>query len=168
MVTIRPAGVGDTAAVIAVHRAAFPSAAEARVVESLIAAGRGRVSVVAEENAEIVGHVLFSPVTVDGTDAGGLGLAPLAVVPARHRRGIGSDLVLGGLARCREFGCPFVVVLGHPAYYRRFGFGPAATAGMGNEYGAGDEFMVAALCVPNMSIPAGLVRYGPEFAEFAA
>jgi putative acetyltransferase len=80
---------------------------------------------VAEDDGAIVGHILFTPVVVEGRPALGMGLAPLAVLPGRQRQGIGSQLVRRGLDSLRERGCPFVVVVGHPEYYPRFGFEPA-------------------------------------------
>jgi putative acetyltransferase len=113
----------------------------------------------------VVGHVLFSPVTVAGAPDG-IGLAPLAVLPAHQRRGVGSALVREGLEACRRLGCPFVVVLGHPGYYPRFGFRRAAGAGLGNEYGADEAFMVLALRPGSLPAGGGLVRYGPDFGEW--
>src|SRR5437868_12211208 len=115
MVTIRPESAGDLAAIRAVHEAAFPTDTEACLVERLRTAGRACVSLVAEVEGGVVGHILFSPVAV-ATPAGpcpGLGLAPLAVTPAHQRGGIGAALVRAGLAACRAQGCGYVVVLGH-------------------------------------------------------
>ncbi|HLQ38587.1 MAG TPA: N-acetyltransferase [Planctomycetota bacterium] len=167
MVTIRPERADDAAAIRAAHRASFPTDAEARVVDRLRASGNARVSLVAESNGRVVGHILFSPVAIvaAATRLPGLALAPLAVTPAHQRCGIGSALVRDGLATCRREGHAFVVVLGHPEYYPRFGFRRASTAGLGNEYGADEAFMVFEL-QPG-SLPAtGLVRYGAEFDEW--
>src|SRR5262245_11922157 len=124
MIRIRPEHAGDAAAVCAVHCAAFPTDAEAHLVEWLRARGAARVSLVAEVDDAVVGHVLFSPVSIVAESGcrHGLGLAPVAVMPAHQRRGVGSALVREGLVACREAGCAFVVVLGHPGYYPRFGF----------------------------------------------
>jgi putative acetyltransferase len=170
MVTIRPEHDGDAAAIRRVHRAAFPTAAEARLVDRLRAAGHARVSRVAESDGRVVGHILFSPVTIDGSRDGGegLGLAPLAVAPPHQRRGIGAALVRDGLAACRHAGRPFVVVLGDPAYYARFGFARAAAAGLDNEYGADEAFMVLELRPGALPAAGGLVRYAPAFAELGA
>ncbi|MEK6262748.1 MAG: N-acetyltransferase [Planctomycetota bacterium] len=168
MLTIRPERSDDAAAIHEVHRAAFPTEAEAKLVDRLRENGHSPVSLVAEEGHRIVGHVLFSPVTIAGmNDTSGLGLAPIAVIPTRQRQGVGSRLIEEGLAVCRRTGVPFVVVLGDPAFYHRFGFQRASTLGLSNEYGVDDEFMVLELS-PN-AIPAagGLVTYGPEFALLA-
>jgi putative acetyltransferase len=161
---VRPEEAGDAAGIFAVHVAAFPTDAEGRLVNALRAAGRLAVSLVAEVGGRVVGHVGFSPVTVGGA-AGGLGLAPLAVAPDAQRRGVGGALVRAGLAAAAASGAGFVVVLGHPAYYPRFGFRPAGGLGLGNEYGAGEAFMAAELR-PGGLPGGGLVRYGPEFAAW--
>jgi putative acetyltransferase len=167
MVTIRPERAEDIAAIRAVHRAAFPTDAEARVVDRLRASGQARASLVAESGERIVGHVLFSPVTVVGPagECRGLGLAPLAVLPEHQGRGVGSALVRAGLAVCRREGWAFVVVLGHPSYYPRFGFRRASEVGLSNDYGADEAFMVLELQPGSLPAGGGFVRYGPELAE---
>ena len=157
---IRPESPADEAAVRAVHRAAFRRDSEARLVDAIRANGNASVSLVALAAGKIVGHVLFSPVEVDG--ARGLGLAPVGVLPEFQRRGIGGELIRSGIAACREIGTRFIVVLGAPGYYRRFGFRPTH---LGNEYGAGAEFMALEL-EPHATAPLhGVVQYGHEFAE---
>lgn len=164
---VRPERAGDAAGIREVHVAAFPTDAEARLVERLRATGNARVSLVAVAAGAVVGHALFSPVVLAAsTPAYGLGLAPMAVVPPLQDRGIGSALIRDGIARCRALGVPFVVVLGHPAYYPRFGFERADRLGLRNEYGATDAFMVIGLRAGGIPPAGGLVRYGPEFAEF--
>ena len=109
--------MGDAAAIHAVHAAAFPSDAEARLVDALRDAGHAAVSLVALES-KIVGHVLFSPTR--SNQGRGVGLAPLAVLPQYQRQGAGYD---------------YIVVLGEPAYYRRFGFRRALDFGEFAELG---------------------------------
>src|SRR5688500_14594288 len=123
MFEIRPAQPTDLSAIEAVHRSAFPTDLEARLVRLLIKRHQDIVSLVTLAESDFAGHVLFSPATIESagqTVATGLGLAPLAVLPAYQNRGVGSALIRAGLARCREIDCPFVVVLGEPAYYGRF------------------------------------------------
>src|SRR4051794_27169364 len=110
MTTIRPESLDDIAAVEAVHRAAFPTEAEARLVNRLRESGQARVALVAEVDGAVVGHVVFSPVSIVGatTLGPGLGLAPLAVSPGFQGRGVGSALVREGLAACRLKGFGFV------------------------------------------------------------
>jgi putative acetyltransferase len=161
----------DYSAVRAVHLAAFATALEADLVERLRAGGRAVISPVARDGDSVVGHVLFSPVTVhadglpDNVIAHGLGLAPLAVLPAFQRRGIGRALVEAGLALCRQSGVGFVVVVGDPRYYSRFGFEPGSQYGLLDEYSAGDAFQVLRLDPAMLPAQGGLVRYGNEFAD---
>lgn len=162
---IRTEAPADIAAIHAVHAAAFPTPLEAQLLDALRAAGRLTVSVVAEVEGRVVGHVAFSPVTIDGV-GGGLGLAPLAVVPERQREGIGGALIRAGLEAATAAEAAFVVVLGHPPYYPRFGFRQGSTLGLGNEYGADDAFMVVELRPGGVPTGGGLVRYAPEFAAF--
>ena len=167
MTVIRVERLDDQAAIRAVHRAAFPTDAEAGLVDRLRDAGHSSVSLVAEVDGTVVGHILFSPVSIVAASGhrDGLGLAPVAVMPAHQRCGVGSALIREGLAVCRLQRCPFVVVLGHPAYYPRFGFLQASTVGLSNEYGADEAFMVLELQPDSLPPGDGLVRYGLEFAE---
>lgn len=160
----------DATTVHIVHEAAFPTDAEARLVDRLRQSGKAVISLVAELDGRVVAHVMFSPVTIEGAavTASGVGLAPVAVLPERQRSGMGSALIRAGLDACRDRGCPFVVVLGAPAYYRRFGFRRADERGLGNEYGAAEEFMVIELRPGGLPAEGGLVRYAPEFAELDA
>ena len=162
---IRPEQPGDVAAIHAVHASAFPTDAEARLVDGLRAGGHLSLSFVADDEGRIVGHVAFSPVTLAGT-ADGLGLAPLSVTPKHQRTGIGSQLVQAGLAAAASAGIRFVVVLGHPGYYPRFGFRRAAEVRLRNEYGADEAFMVLELRPGSLPPGGGLVRYGAEFSAW--
>lgn len=164
MATIRPECPGDAAAIHAIHAASFPTTDEARLVDALRAAGRLCVSLVAVERAQIVGHVAFSPVSVPGT-TDGVGLAPVAVLPGYRRRGVAAQLVREGLAACQRAGYGFVVVLGEPGYYRRFGFAPATRWGLHDEYGGGDAFQALELRPGAVPPCGGLARYAEEFAR---
>jgi putative acetyltransferase len=164
MSKIRPEKlVVDEKAIYALHRAAFPTDAEARLVDRLRANGHSIISLVAELDGKVVGHVLFSPVTAGLSQ--GLGLAPLAVLPSYRRQGIGSALVWEGLTLCKGRTCEFVVVLGDPSYYFRFGFQPSSQFGMQNEFGKGDSFMLRFIC-PEKLCANNVARYGSEFAEW--
>jgi putative acetyltransferase len=126
-VDVRPEIPGDEAAISDVITAAFLGAShsggnEARIVETLRDTASLTVSLVATEGDRIVGHVAFSPVTVDGRSDGWFGLGPVAVVPDRQGNGIGRALIEAGLAQLRVEGASGCVVLGEPRYYRRFGF----------------------------------------------
>jgi putative acetyltransferase len=166
MLAIRPETPADHAAVDAIVAAAFARPDEARLVAALRPLARPQVSLVATEGERVVGHVFFSPVTAD-TPAPGLGLvmglAPLAVAPDRQRAGIGSALTRAGLDACRGLGAAAVIVLGHPEYYARFGFRPAADFALRSEYGGGDSFMALELVRGALTGTRGMLRYRPEF-----
>ena len=156
------------AAIRRVNEQAFGRAAEAALVDGLRAHGRVSLSLVAERDGEVIGHILFSPVRIDSglESTAGLGLAPMAVLPAHQRAGIGSLLVRAGLAECRRAGHGCVVVLGHPEYYPRFGFVPASRHGLAWEHPAPDEaFMVLPLREGAIAAAGGVVRYAPEFEQ---
>lgn len=165
MLTIRPERLADPAAITEVVAAAFPTPAEAKLVEALRAAGRLSVSLMAEEDGELVGHVALSPVTVGG-EIRGLGLAPVAVRPDRQGRGVGKKLITEALAAARSAGAAFVVVLGEPEYYSRFGFLPASGWKLSDEYGGGEAFQAIELTPGVIPASGGVVKYAPEFAVF--
>ncbi len=157
----------DHAAVHALNVAAFGSPAEAELVDALRQQVRPLISLVAEENGVVVGHILFSPLVLPGhPELRLMGLAPMAVAPERQRRGIGSALVRAGLEQCRRLGCGAVIVLGHPGYYPRFGFTPAARFGIACEYQAPAEaFMLIELEPGHLRGARGTVRYPAAFAS---
>jgi putative acetyltransferase len=167
-VSIRPEQPTDAVAIRRVLEAAFPTAAEARLVELLRAGDHLVIALVAEADEEIVGYIAFSPVEMEevSLEGIGIGMAPVAVHPDFHRQGIGRRLIRDGLAACERAGYGFVVVLGAPAYYQRFGFSRAGARGLGNEYGADEAFMVLELRSGSIPSDGGVIRYGPEFAEF--
>ena len=108
---------------VAAFRAAqHSSGTESAIVDALREAGALTLSLVAIEQGEVVGHVAFSPVLVDGEAQGWYGLAPVSVLPDRQKQGIGQSLIREGLRRLRDLGAKGCVVLGEPAYYQRFGF----------------------------------------------
>jgi putative acetyltransferase len=164
---IRDEAAGDAPAVHAVHQEAFGSPVEAGIVDALRTACDDRVSLVAEADGEIVGHILFTPAEIDGANESirGYGLAPVAVRPAWQRRGVGSALIAEGIRRLREAGAPFVIVLGHPEYYPRFGFERASQHGVRCQWpGVPDEaFMLLVLDAAFAPRLAGVARYRPEF-----
>ena len=141
---IRDEKESDWTAVYQINAAAFETCAEADLVETLRACVQPLISLVAEVDSAVVGHIMFSPVSVSADSRlRMMGLAPMAVVPAHQRQGIGSALVRAGLARCKAMACRAVVVLGHPEYYPRFGFSPASRFGLRCEYNVPDEVFMA-------------------------
>ena len=169
MITIRPEQPDDFAAVRTINEAAFGEPSEATIVDSLRNTCPDVVSLVAVEDDRILGHIFFSPVLVSGGDkvTEGMGLAPMAVLPERQRQGIGSMMVEAGIDAIRALGCPFVIVLGHPEYYPRFGFTPASSRGLLSQWdGVPDEaFMVLVLDESGMAGVSGTARYRDEFDQ---
>jgi putative acetyltransferase len=158
----------DITAIRQVNERAFGRSDEADLVDAVRARGKAVLSLVGVEGDQIIGHIFFSPVTIE-SDNGivpAIGLAPMAVVPERQRCRIGSQLVRAGLAGCRNAGYHYVVVLGHQTYYPRFGFVPASQYGITSEYTVPDEaFTVLAWPGGILSQRGGLARYEPEFRD---
>jgi putative acetyltransferase len=165
-IQIRPERAADIASVHALNCAAFETSTEADLVDALRERAEPIISLVADAEGSIVGHILFSPVTLSGrAELKIMGLAPMAVAPANQRRGIGSALVRAGLERCKELGSSAVVVLGHPEYYPRFDFVPASRFGIGCEYDVPDEVFMALEFEPGiLGGQTGTIRYHPVFA----
>jgi putative acetyltransferase len=161
--TTRPERPGDAPAVRRVVLAAFDAVGEADLVDALRAdpAWIDGLSVVAEApDGEIVGHALLTRCHVGEVPA--LCLAPCSVLPAHQRSGAGSAAVRAVLAAARERGERFVIVLGHPGYYPRFGFGRASTHGIRLSAEVPDEALMA-LSLTADPLPAGTVRYAAPF-----
>ena len=169
MILIRPEQKDHIPGVRQVEERAFKREAEAELVDRLRARGKATLSLVAVDDDEVVGHVLFSPVTlVNGDDRFEIvGLGPVAVDPKRQNEGIGSRLIRAGLEEIRQSGYAAVVVLGDPAYYARFGFGPARRYGI--FYDAPgipeDAFQVLELRRGVLGGHSGSAQYVEEFNE---
>src|SRR5205823_49642 len=165
-VAIRREEPRDADAVRRVNELAFGEPTEANLVRELTAASASTLSLVAEKDGYVVGHILFSPVTIE-TPAGqvtAIGLAPMAVLPDQQRKGIGTRLVQEGLAELKRLGHDVVVVVGHPDYYPRFGFKRASQFGLRTEIDCTDEsFMTIELRTGALAGRGGMVRYRPEF-----
>ncbi len=169
MVTIREEQIGDEQQIHGVHRHAFGQTEEADIVNKLRQTCTHRTSVVAVSGDQIVGHILFTPVTIQAEEQiiEGMGLAPMAVLPEFQRQGIGSRLVNAGLEIIKKAKYPFVVVLGHPTYYPRFGFVPASRYDIRSEYeNVPDEaFMILAFDQAMLKGISGVAKYRPEFSS---
>ena len=167
MTAVRAERPGDHYAVRRVNEAAFGRPDEADIVDRLRMGAPDYLGLVAVEGEAVIGHIAFTPVTFEPARPGSTayGLAPMAVLPEHQRSGVGSALVRAGLDACRGRGAGGVVVLGHPAYYPRFGFRPASTFGLRCAYDVPDEaFMALALRPSALDGPAGTVHYHPALA----
>jgi len=169
MITIRKELPDDIPAVQAVNERAFEQPLEAGLVNTLRQACPDALSLVAVDGDEVVGHIMFTPATIE-TDAGmvvGMGLAPMAVQPDRQRQSIGTKLAAAGIDELKAQGCAFVIVLGHSAYYPRFGFVPASHRDIQCQWDGvpDDAFMVLILNEAKMTGVSGVARYRPEFDD---
>jgi putative acetyltransferase len=168
-IEIRPETARDHRRVYEIQERAFGRRDEADLVDALREEVEPFISLVAEVEGRVEGHILFGPVTVDaGADSfEAIALAPLGVDPETQNRGIGSELVRRGLDRCRRDGHRLVFVLGHSRYYPRFGFRPAAPLGLRYEKPAPEEaFMVAEIEPGALRGRSGIVRYPEPFSRF--
>jgi putative acetyltransferase len=165
--TVRHELPSDIESIRAVNLAAFEQPVEADLVDALRRSCAEALSLVAVVDGQVVGHILFTPASLATPDQTivGMGLAPMAVLPPFQRQGIGSQLVYSGLGILQDRACPFVIVLGHPEYYPRFGFEPASRHGLSCQWeGIPDEaFMVRILHAERMRETTGVVRYRDEF-----
>lgn len=157
----------DHAAVHALNSSAFESPAEANLVDRLRRKAEPFISLVGEAGGMVVGHIMFTPVTVSNhPHLEVMGLAPMAVASSHRGQGIGTALVRAGLERCLQLGFGAVVVLGHPGYYPRFGFRTGASHGLACEYDVPpDAFMVAELQPGYLAGTTGTVFYHAAFAD---
>ena len=165
--TVRREEPGDGAAVRQINEEAFGSGLEAGIVESLRNAA-DTISLVATLDDQVVGHILFTPVTLEPArpHVRLAALGPMAVRPDLQRQGIGTRLVRAGLQVCAESGYAAIVVVGHPEFYPRFGFHSGAARGLRCEFPVPDDvFMVRELEAGALQGVSGMVRYRPEFSE---
>jgi putative acetyltransferase len=162
--TVRPETPADREAVYRVNRLAFGQDEEAALVDAL-RSGYSRVSLVAEVDGVVVGHILFSdlPILTDSGIVSALALAPMAVLPEYQRRGIGSALIRAGLAACGEAGHRIVVVLGHADFYPRFGFSAKLAESLVSPFSGRDSWMAAELVPGALAGVRGRVQYAPPF-----
>lgn len=157
----------DQGEVRSINISAFETPFEANLVDALREQATPVVSLVAEENDTVVGHIMFSPVSLSGhPDLKVMGLAPMAVTQEYQRKSIGSALVRAGLEQCKQLGFVAVVVLGHPEYYPRFGFTPSSRFGIDSDYDVPEEvFMAMELHPDALNGKAGRVKYHAAFSR---
>lgn len=149
-----------------VNLEAFETEVEANLVNALRNSGCTYISLVAETETNIVGHILFTPVELSGDDnkLKIMGLAPMAVFSQYQNKGIGSKLVEAGLELCKSQGYDVVVVPGHPNYYPKFGFVPSVKYNIKSEYDVPDNvFMVLELVPESLKTHAGVIKYHEAF-----
>ncbi len=170
MITIRQETTSDIDSVREINELAFKQPDEAILVDKLRKSCKNILSLVAELDNKIVGHILFSQVVIDSTKGviKGMGLGPMATLPEYQRQGIGAGLINTGLGILTKSNCPFVVVLGHPTYYPRFGFEPASNFGIGCDWEVPNEvFMIQVFDNKLLSNIKGTALYRSEFSELA-
>lgn len=168
MVSIRPETPKDVDSIRYVNEQAFGQKAEAAIVDKLRNRNALTISLVAIKDNQVVGHIAFSPVVIESqcSSLEAVALAPMAVLPAYQRKGIGSQLVRASLEECHRLGHEIVVVLGHPDYYPRFGFVPGKQRGIDCEFEVPDEaWMILELREGALAGRSGTVKYQPEFQE---
>jgi putative acetyltransferase len=166
VIVIRHEKPEDIPLISSLHEQAFKRDAEARLADKLRQACADHLSLVADDNGTIVGHILFTPVLIKNDKViQGMGLAPMAVLPSQQRRGIGTMLVKSGLQILQDKGCPFVIVLGYPDYYPRFGFQPASRFNIKSQWeGVPDEaFMILVLDDKVLRNVSGIAMFRDEF-----
>ena len=170
MIIIRIEKPEDVLQVRKINVQAFDTPAEANIVDTLRQSCHNSLSLMADDGNCPVGHILFSPAVINSSEGRrieGMGLAPMAVLPDRQQQGIGSQLVERGLEIVRERDCPFVIVLGHPEYYPRFGFELASKHGLSSQWdGVPDEaFMIMIMDHALLKGVSGVAKYREEFNE---
>ena len=165
---IRHETAADLDAIRKVNRLAFGQDAEARLVDALRDGGYVRVSIVADNDGQIVGHILFSdlPIITEDVTTSALALAPMAVLPDFQNQGIGSALVHRGLEVCKDQGPLIVIVLGHPHYYPRFGFSAKMAEHLDSPFSGRESFMALELVAGTLDGVKGKVEYPPPFSSF--
>jgi len=166
MLAIRAETPSDTVAVRAVHLLAFKTPAEADLVDALRARGAGILSLVADLDGKVIGHIFFSLVTISGPHGffEAAGLAPVAVHPNHQSCGVGSALILRSLEELRSMGHKAVILLGHADYYPRFGFQPASLWGIYYTVEVPDPAFMALELIPgSLDGISGVAHFQPEF-----
>jgi putative acetyltransferase len=155
----------DIPAIRELNQRAFGQDQEANIVDALRSNGGCLLSLVAIVNDRLVGHIMYSPLSV-GSEITGAALGPMAVLPEYQRQGIGSQLVEAGNQKLNDAGCPFIIVVGHPEYYPKFGFTPANAHGITCEWEVPDNaFMLLVLDQMKMQGVSGSAKYRPEFSS---
>jgi putative acetyltransferase len=170
MITIRAEKKEDIAQITTINREAFNGEAEAKLIQLIRESDYflPNLSLVAEVDGKVVGHILFSEISIE-TNSGvvpTLALAPMAVLPTYQKKGIGSLLVKEGLKRCQQQGHASVIVLGHANFYPKFGFVKASLKGIKPPFPVQDEAFMAYEVVPDaLKGISGTVKYSKPFSQ---
>lgn len=165
---IRPETTADRAAIWHVNQQAFGGGDEANLVDALRDGGFVEVSLVAETDGHVIGHILFSRVTIitKGGTVNALSLAPMAVLPEHQRKGIGTRLLWDGIEACKKLGHRIVLVLGHPKIYQEFGFSSELARRIESPFGGGEPWMALELWPDSLKGIEGRVEFSPPFNSF--
>jgi putative acetyltransferase len=169
MTKIRPETPADAVAIHSVNKQAFDGReAEPRLVDAIRQSDGyiSELSLLAEENDQIIGHILFSRIHIqsENEQLPALALAPMAVLPGYQKQGIGSALVRHGLEECKRLGHTIIIVLGHPAYYPRFGFTPELAKSLECPFGdCGNAWMALELIPGALDGVRGKIIYPAAF-----
>jgi len=166
MLDIRRERDSDIEDIYEINIKAFETQAEADLVNILRNSGVYHISLVAERNKRVLGHIFFTPVELAGGDSELklMGLAPMAVLPEFQNQGIGSKLVKEGLRHCSGENNDAVFVLGHPDFYTKFGFLPSVKYGIKSDYDVPDEtFMAIELKSGILDGKQGTIKYNKAF-----
>jgi len=165
VIEIREERSDDVPAVRDLNRRAFGQDQESNIVDALRANGAALLSLVATLNDQVVGHIMYSPVSIEG-NVTGAALGPMALLPEHQRQGIGSKLIETGNQKLKDAGYPFITVVGHADYYPRFGFRPAGEHGIKCEWDVPDDvFMLLVLDEAKTEGVSGLAKYRHEFSS---
>jgi putative acetyltransferase len=168
-ITVRPESNDDIRAIDVVHISAFGGEAEAQLVSTLREAAtyNRELSLVAELGGRIVGHALLTrvPLRRNGEEIHVLALGPMSVVPSQSHRGIGSKLIQASILLAKEKGYGSIVVLGHPEYYKRFGFVMARDLGVSCNLPAPEDALTVMEIVDGNLANGGHIEYPEPFVE---
>jgi len=168
MIKIREEGPEDFIVIKEINDLAFGQEQESKIIDSLRKNCNNLLSIVGVDDGKVVGHIMFSPVIIDASEkpVWGMGLGPMAVLPEYQRKGIGSALVKEGISILRDRNCPFIILVGHPEYYPRFGFKKSSLYGIKCQWEVPEEaFMILVLDESAMSGVSGTAKYRDEFNE---
>ena len=170
-IQIRPETIDDQQAIYQLIELAFGQNNESRLVDLLRTDDCfiPELSLVALMNKQIIGHIIFTKIVIkgeEGTETSSLALAPMAVLPAHQKSGIGGKLIRAGLATAKELGHQSVIVMGHKDYHPKFGFVPAERWKIGTHYEVPSEYFMAIELIPGaLSDAKGIVEYSPPFSQ---